>query len=304
MSKKQLLDSDSDGVKSHSIGVVERDTGIGRDTLRIWQRRYGFPRPVRNSKGERRYPDNQVTRLQRIRRLMDQGLRPGKIVPLSEPDLFKLEAELCTMPMVTNEENILALISLLKEHHATNIEVRLQNALSKQGLRRFVQDTIAPLVKAVGEFWSRGELDVYEEHFMSQLLIRFLNAEISRLEITSPPYSVLLGTLPGERHGIGLLMASAILASENVASINLGVEVPLDQLVRATEKFKPDVVGLTFSAAYHYGSVRSNLLELRERLPETTKIWAGGASMLRIRKLPFGIVKITSLDELPIATLC
>jgi len=84
----------------------------------------------------------------------------------------------------------------------------------------------------------------------------------------------------------------------------LYLEVPLDQLVRATEKFKPDVVGLTFSAAYHYGAVRSNLLELRERLPETTKIWAGGESMLRIRKLPFGIVKIKSLDELPVATLC
>jgi cobalamin-dependent methionine synthase I len=99
-------------------------------------------------------------------------------------------------------------------------------------------------------------------------------------------------------------MASAILASENVASINLGIEVPLDQLVRATEKFKPDVVGLTFSAAYQYGAVRANLLELRNRLPETIKIWAGGESILRIRKLPFGIVKIKSLDELPVATLC
>lgn len=136
---------------------------------------------------------------------------------------------------------------------------------------------------------------------MSQLLIRILNTEISRLKITTPPCPVLPGTLPGERHGIGLLMASAVLASENVASIN---EVSLDQLVCATEEFKPDVVGLTFSTAYHYGAVRANLLELSERLPETTKIWARGESILRIRKLPFGIEKIKSLDELPVATLC
>jgi DNA-binding transcriptional MerR regulator len=32
----------------YSIGVIERDTGIGRDTLRVWERRYGFPDPVRN----------------------------------------------------------------------------------------------------------------------------------------------------------------------------------------------------------------------------------------------------------------
>lgn len=67
--------------KSYSISAVERDTGIGRDALRIWERRYGYPSPVRGHKGERRYPLSQVQRLQLIRRLLDQGLRPGKIVP-------------------------------------------------------------------------------------------------------------------------------------------------------------------------------------------------------------------------------
>ena len=61
--------------KSYSISVVEGDTGIGRDTLRIWERRYGYPGPVRGHKGERRYPLSQVVqRLQLIRRLLDQGL--------------------------------------------------------------------------------------------------------------------------------------------------------------------------------------------------------------------------------------
>ena len=38
-----------------AIGTVERDTGIGRDRLRIWERRYGFPVPERNEKGETVY---------------------------------------------------------------------------------------------------------------------------------------------------------------------------------------------------------------------------------------------------------
>ena len=64
--------------KSYSISAVERDTGIGRDTLLIWERRYGYPGPVRGHKGERRY---WLQRLQLIQRLLDQGMRPGKIVP-------------------------------------------------------------------------------------------------------------------------------------------------------------------------------------------------------------------------------
>jgi len=31
--------------KSYSISAVDRDTGIGRDTLRIWEWRYGYPGP-------------------------------------------------------------------------------------------------------------------------------------------------------------------------------------------------------------------------------------------------------------------
>ena len=64
------------------ISAVERDTGLSKDTLRVWERRYGFPRPVRDALGERTYPVEQVDRLRLIRRLMDAGHRPGKVVGL------------------------------------------------------------------------------------------------------------------------------------------------------------------------------------------------------------------------------
>mgnify|MGYP003347622001 CR=1 FL=1 len=65
-----------------SIAAVERDTGIGKDTLRIWERRYGFPTPGRDGFGERSYPLEQVEKLRVIKRLLDQGHRPGRIVAL------------------------------------------------------------------------------------------------------------------------------------------------------------------------------------------------------------------------------
>ena len=303
MSKKQSLDSSPDAMKSRSIGSAERDTGIARDTLRIWQRRYGFPNPVRNSKGERLYTGNQIHRLQRIRRLLDQGLRPGKIVPMSDAALAKLEADLITMPSVEHQDNVGALIARLREHDITGFEALLEEILAIQGLRAFVLDTIAPLLKAVGESWARDQLNIYHEHFMSQSLIRFMSAQIAKYKVARSPNPVLLGTLPGERHGFGLLMTAAILANEGVASINLGIEVPLDQLVLAAEKFNPSVVGLTFSAAYPYGAVRLHLQELRERLPVSTRIWVGGHAVQRIRKMPNGVEKVKSLAELPVSAI-
>jgi len=74
-----------------SIATVERETGFSKDTLRVWERRYGFPRPARDSNDERVYPGDQVERLRVIRRLMDAGFRPGKIV---DETLVQLQARL------------------------------------------------------------------------------------------------------------------------------------------------------------------------------------------------------------------
>ena len=62
-----------------SIASVEQATGIARATLRIWERRYGFPQPGRDARGERTYPDDQVRKLRLIADLMAQGHRPGRL---------------------------------------------------------------------------------------------------------------------------------------------------------------------------------------------------------------------------------
>ena len=53
----------TDAVRLLSIAAVERETGLSKDTLRVWERRYGFPTPGRDPFGERIYPIDQVERL-------------------------------------------------------------------------------------------------------------------------------------------------------------------------------------------------------------------------------------------------
>ena len=73
-----------------SIAAVERDTGLSKDTLRVWERRYGFPAPARNANGERLYPQDQLDRLRLIRRLLDAGHRPARIVAATAEELADL----------------------------------------------------------------------------------------------------------------------------------------------------------------------------------------------------------------------
>lgn len=281
-----------------NIGTVERDSGIARDTLRVWERRYGFPVPFRNNKGERLYPKDQLRRLQRIRRLLDQGLRPGKVVGLKDVDLEALETTL--YPETTLSGPVNHLIDLLQKSGAAELESTLSDICQQQGMETFIKETVVPLLSAVGERWAMGSLQIFEEHLLSEVLTRFLNSKISVFNKTARKPCVLLATMPGEQHTLGLLMLAAVLSSRHISVVNLGGEVPLDQITAAVERFDADVLGVTFSRAYQYEHIRDNLTELRDAISDDVDVWMGGEGAKRLRKLPKGVTKFTSFDELPI----
>ena len=285
--------------KLYSIGVIERDTGIGRDTLRVWERRYGFPDPVRNDKGERAYPEIQLRRLQRIRRLLDRGMRPGKLLPLSEDALDDLEASLQPAAPQLLNETVTQILDAIRSADAWQVESLLRGQYEKQGMQAFITGTVVPLLSRVGELWIGGNLQVFQEHFLSEQLIRFLNAEISAMQKSAGKPLVVLATLPGEEHTLGLLMLTALLSARGISVINLGGEVPMDQIGHAVQQFHADVVGITFSGSYQYRNIRQHLLELRELLGDEVDIWTGGEGVRRLRKLPAGVTKFNSLEELP-----
>jgi len=280
-----------------TIGAVERDSGIARDTLRVWERRYGFPVPTRNDKGERIYPLEQLRRLQRIRRLLDQGLRPGKVVALTEPDLDRLEADL--YPNHKTDDTIERLISILQSEDVVKLDSELSISYQQQGMEAFITQTLIPLLRLVGERWAMGRLEIFEEHLLSEVLTRFLNSEIYLLQKTAKKPRAVLATLPGEEHTLGLLMVSALLSSRNISVVNLGAEVPLDQLISAVDRYEADILGVTFSGAYQYENIRSDINELRDSIPQGVDIWMGGEAVKRMRKLPLGVTKFTSMDKLP-----
>ncbi len=289
--------TENDGL--YPIGVVERDTGIGRDTLRIWERRYGFPEPVRNEKGERIYPEKQLRHLQRIRRLLDQGMRPGKVLPLDEDGLDALEASILPVQHEL-DPSIAAILEAIRCADAGQVELLFKQQLKQLGMQGFILKRVVPLLGAVGDYWAGGKLQIFQEHFLSQQLIRFLNAEIASMQKHARKPRILLATLPGEEHSLGLLMVAAMLSSHGISAINIGAEVPMDQIAAALEQFHADIVGITFSGAYQYKSIRPHLYELRELIPEDVEIWTGGEGVRRLRKLPVGVTKFNTLEKLPL----
>jgi DNA-binding transcriptional MerR regulator/methylmalonyl-CoA mutase cobalamin-binding subunit len=281
---------------SQNISAVERETGLSKDVLRMWERRYGFPKPARDDNGERQYTLDETAKLRSIKRLMDIGVRPGKLIGLSRAELDSMSEARAPAPrdpaIPSLERDIVA---MLKSHDAATLQHAFTQWLMRQGLQRFVLETVAPLNRAVGDTWMRGELFIFEEHVFTELLKASLRLAINAFprQLGSP--RVLLTTLPNEQHGLGLLMVEALLVPEGAQCVSLGPQTPLDEIRRAVLAHRADIVALSFSAAFPLRQASDSLANLRRPLPADIGLWAGGEMTRRIRKSLPGVVLLPDL---------
>lgn len=280
----------------HTIADVERDTGLSKDTLRVWERRYGFPMPARDALGERQYDNEQLIRLRHIRRLIDAGHRPGRVVALPLEELAGLSTqrqeqriqpppdspEAPRAPEVHDDVSLAMQewLQMLRRQDSHALRQALARMLMERGLARLITECVAPMNVHVGQEWLEGRLAVYEEHLYTEIVqsvMRQALGQLAQARTPSPP-RILLTTLPGEVHGLGLLMAECFMVLEGCHTIPLGVQTPLPDIVTATATSGADIVALGFTASQNPRDVRAALDQLRERLPPHVEIWAGGQS--------------------------
>ncbi len=323
-----------------NIAAVERDTGIGKDTLRVWERRYGFPKPERDALGERLYPHDQIERLRLVRRLIDSGHRPGQVVGLPHDALLALApgpkaaahapAALPVAAARTASErpadtgqrpasgaaspafagqaansdvaplaDLATRMAWLRSHDVDALRRHFGQAVAQLGLSRFVQEVVVPMNAQVGDAWLRGDLQIFEEHLYTETVTAVLRHGIHNLPAGAPDRPrVLMTTFPKEPHGLGLLMAEAMLALQGCRCVSLGPQTPVDDIVRAADAQRADAVALSFTGSLNPNYVLSGLKALRTQLAERVEIWVGGQCPVLYRKPLDGVTPLPTFEAL------
>jgi DNA-binding transcriptional MerR regulator/methylmalonyl-CoA mutase cobalamin-binding subunit len=272
--------------------------------LRVWERRYGFPSPLRDSNGERLYPLDQVERLRHIKRLLDAGWRPGRVVGLPLADLQTISdlARASSPAALPRDDSALeaepqALYTLLRAHDVIGLRRALMQSLLRRGLGHFVGEVVSPLLVEIGQAWSRGQLAIFEEHLCSEAIETVLRSAIASAPEAAADGTprVLLTTFPDEQHGLALLMAEALFTVEGCACMNLGRQTPVPEMVLAARAHRAQVVALSFSSLSPTGTSLDHLADLRAQLPASVEIWAGTPQPAMLRR---GVAGVTLLDNL------
>lgn len=266
------------------ISTVERETGLSKDLLRKWEERYGFPRPERDAQGTRSYTTEQVSKLRIIKQLLGRGRRPRKLAAYSLDELNELFAQLCRdkAPQDNESQHV---IELLHKHDIVGLRQYLTHSLHRQGLRYFVETTLPLFNQSVGDAWMSGRLRIFEEHQYTETVQAVLRSAINLIPQQRHAPFVLLTTLSGEQHTLGLLMVEALLALEGAHSVCLGTQLPIDEIQRAALAHHSDIVALSFSSAYTQKAASKGIAQLRHLLPSSITLWVGGALAAQLNKL-------------------
>lgn len=279
-----------------SINELSQETGIAKDTLRVWERRYGFPQPQREQRNERFYPLEQLERLRLIKQLMDSGIRPGKLASLDSEQLQKLIREQQATPVLADD--LALLMKLVAEGRHRELRQQLETLLHQQGLRRFLISTLGPCTHAVGEAWFSGKIGILDEHLYAEQARSLLQTALEEIRPDRSTLRALLTTLPGEQHGLGLLMAACMLALDEVEPILPGAQLPLEETVRGATEQHCAIVGLSCSSYMNRRTLATQLVRLRKLLPESIELWAGGSGVVGLPAMPRSIRLFSSLEQI------
>ena len=269
---------------------IERETGFSNEQLRKWRQRFDFPPKESNLDGKTGFSLKTVEQLLLIKRLLEAGFRPAQVVGKTVVELEKLKFELGLNIQITiPDESTHQFIEYIKLANLKEFIALLKKKRRSQTMLEFVQNTVAPLMISIGDAWTRDEIDIHHEHLCTAYIERYLQAEIINFQPKKGLPVILFALPPGEHHLLGLLMAEVVLAESGAVTINIGNNIPLNNLKLAAISCKVDVVALSFSFAYPARDVLPTLLHFRRLLPPQIQIWAGGAGISVLRRKPKGV---------------
>ncbi len=203
-----------------TIAGAAARTGVSAHTLRAWERRYELFRPTRTPAGYRVYDPSTLERIEAMRELVAQGVRPREAA-----------AEVARrLPPPGGG----AAVSKVVGDDLVDVAVRLDGAALDRLLDAHLNGDLAdaldrwllPGLGRLGRAWADGTVSVAGEHFVAHAVMARLAAAYEAGPAASGP-AVVIGAPPGVQHELGLLAFAVVARAAGVPTLYLGADVPL-----------------------------------------------------------------------------
>ena len=285
--------SGSTDLDRHPIAVVSERTGLSQDVLRMWERRYQVVSPTRTPGGERLYSEADVERLRLLDAAVAAGRRIGGVARLSTSELARLvdddraaAARRVPAQAAARSDAGSSLIEDAALDHVRALDARglddlLRRGAAVLGVPSFLEQTVAPLLRQIGEHWHAGRLSIAEEHMASAVIEAFVVDAMRAMAVPDQAPSVVVATPAGSRHVIAASLAAAAAAAEGWRVLFLGGDLPVSEITRAATAANARAVALSVVYSDDATGLLGDLRQLRQDLPADVVLIVGGPALLR-----------------------
>jgi methanogenic corrinoid protein MtbC1 len=266
----------------YPIKVVEKITGLTGFVIRAWEKRYGVVSPTRTDTNRRVFSYEDVRKLVLLKKAIGKGYKISNIAAKNIPELevllgedepttgiFEEKLDLSTKSFIKNS------IFAIAELNTKAFEVILLRAFIQLPLHTFIDDFIIPFLNITGEKWASGELSIVHEHFASESLRSFLTDVSAKLHVPQGAPKILVATPKGQLHEFGILIAQITAASAGFEVVNLGINLPAEEMIIAAQTLKPAALVLSIIIPAQLEEIKEEIKKLTI-LPEDISIIVGG----------------------------
>lgn len=147
-------------------------------------------------------------------------------------------------------------------------------------------EVLIPAQRAVGRMWHAGELRIAEEHVITTTTQRAMSLLCERGLASVPnDKTAVLGCVAGNVHDVGICAISDFFEMAGWRVVNLGRDVPAEEIARSVQLFDADVVLLSATLAPHLKAVQRAIADVRRLEKRDVKIIVGGSAFEQVPEL-------------------
>ena len=288
-------------MNTHRIHRVAKLTGLSKDVVRVWERRYGLIKPLRSANRYREYSDEDVALLRFLKAELERGQMIGALAIEGRESLLRrmrINSSSSSQELKPHNNLIDELVSQLDPLDRVRFEMKLNGAIAVIPFEEAVQRILLPLQRRVGELWHEGRVNVAVEHYVTKLIQQKLFSVMNQLPMNEFGPRVLIACPEGESHEIGAQAAAYIAATRGCHVYYLGPNLPISALQAFCERVKPDLVLLSLTEIKSDAAARHLLQEL-EAFSTRWPVAVGGQGARMIEHLLRG-GNIEFIDDLTI----
>jgi MerR family transcriptional regulator, light-induced transcriptional regulator len=210
---------------TYPIRTVCALTGLNPVTLRAWERRYGFIRPIRTPGGHRMYTQEHVDQINRALAMLERGM------PISSAARALSTATASRTDVWTAMRS--QVVSAIVRFDEAALDTIYESALALQPIEAVTRKLFVPVLEELGKRWESTEGRIAEEHFFSTYTRNKLGARLHHRRRMTPTTRLICACAPGEQHELGLMLFALTAHDHGLGCVVLGADMPMGELATA-----------------------------------------------------------------------